>query len=425
MTPPIDDGDGGGFVRRAVGGAFDATVGRVGDRVGDSARGLTEATAKQVIEDLEPYLIAETVPRIVDGLTPYLIETIVPDVVDGVSRHIAEVTVPEVMAGATPAMVDQLLPQLLDQLQPYLQTELVPSIVDSLVPHLNEVVAPQLVDALMPHLNEVVAPQLVDALMPHLNEVVAPQLVDALMPKIREDVVPQILDDIVDDPRVRDLIREQSQGMILDGIERLRKLLATADDVVERIVRRLTGRSARPLPGPGDVPALPSRDYVNAGVVSRGLALAADFGLVGFLLSLGLNAIVGLLTNVADPLPRWVTGLLAFVSLLVFPTYLAVSWMLAGNTVAQAVFGMQECTDDGRRMYPVRALIKAWVQVMLLPVWIAGMIVSPFSRARKGPLDMLTGTQVRYFVHGESVEEPRRRLLMAGAGAATLSQSGQ
>lgn len=390
MTPPSDEHDGGGFMRRAVGGAFDATVGRVGD----SARGLTEATAKQVIDDLEPYLIAETVPRIVDGLTPYLIETIVPDVVDGVSRHIAEVTVPEVMAGATPAMVEQLLPQLLDQLQPYLETELVPSIVDGLVPHLKDVVAPELVDALMPH----------------LSTTVAPQLVDALMPKIREDVVPQILDDIVDDPRVRDLIREQSQGMVLDGLERVRRLLANADDVVERIVRRLTRRPARPQPGPGDVPALPSRDYVNAGVVSRGVALGTDFAIVGFLLSIGLNAVISLLSNIADPLPHWVTALLAFISLLVFPSYLALSWMITGNTVAQAVFGLQECTDDGRRMYPVRALVKAWVQVLLLPVWIGGMIVSPFSRARKGLLDMVTGTQVRYFVHGESVEEPRRRL---------------
>ena len=57
-------------VRRTIGGALDATVGRVGDRVGDAARGVTETTAKQIIEDLEPYLIAETVPRIVDGVTP-------------------------------------------------------------------------------------------------------------------------------------------------------------------------------------------------------------------------------------------------------------------------------------------------------------------------------------------------------------------
>ena len=30
----------------------------------------TNATAQQVIEDLEPYLIEEAIPRIVDGITP-------------------------------------------------------------------------------------------------------------------------------------------------------------------------------------------------------------------------------------------------------------------------------------------------------------------------------------------------------------------
>ncbi|MDQ1246189.1 MAG: hypothetical protein QG597_556 [Actinomycetota bacterium] len=401
MTPGGYGDSETGFMRRAVEGALDATVGRVGDRVGDTARGLTEATAKQVIDDLEPYLIAETVPRIVDGLTPYLIETIVPDVVDGVSRHIAEVTVPEVMMGATPALVEQILPQLMDQLQPYLELELVPRVVDALVPHLNASVAPELVDALMPK----------------IEQEVAPRLVFSLMPMIRAEVVPQILDDIVDDPKVRDLIREQSQGMILDGLERVRKILAQADDVVEKIVRRLFRRKARPLPGPLDVPALPSRRYVNAGVFSRGVALAVDFAMVGFLVSIGLNAIVSLLQNLTDPLPQWVTGLLAFISLLIFPSYLAVSWMLTGNTIAQGVFGLQECTDDGRRMLPLRALVKAWTQVLLLPLWIWGMIFSPFSRTRKGLLDMLTHTQVRYFVHGESVEEPRRRLLKGDLGA--------
>lgn len=417
MTPGGYGDSETGFMRRAVGGALDATVGRVGDRVGDTARGLTDATVRQVIEDLEPYLISQTVPHIVEGVMPYLVASIVPDIVDGVSQHLAEVTVPAVVEGATPALVQELLPQILEQLQPYLERELVPQVVDALVPHLSTTVAPELVDALMPKIEQEVAPELVDALMPKIEQEVAPQLVNSLMPMIRAEVVPQILDDIVDDPKVRDLIREQSQGMVLDGLERVRRVMAVADDVVEKIARRLLRRKPRPLPGPLDIPALPSRRYVNAGVFSRGVALGADFALVGFTVSIGLNAIVSLLHNLADPLPRWVTGLLAFVSLLIFPSYLALSWMLTGNTIAQAVFGLQECTDDGRRMQPLRALVKAWTQMMLLPVWLWGMVFSPFSRTRKGLLDMLTHTQVRYFVHGESVEEPRRRLLKGELGA--------
>lgn len=401
MTPGGYGDSETGFMRRAVGGALDATVGRVGDRVGDTARGLTDATARQVIEDLEPYLISQTVPHIVEGVMPYLVESIVPDIVDGVSQHLAEVTVPAVVEGATPALVQELLPQILEQLQPYLERELVPKVVDALVPHLSTTVAPELIDALMPK----------------IEAEVAPQLVTSLMPMIRAEVVPQILDDIVDDPKVRDLIREQSQGMVLDGLERVRRVLAVADDVVEKIARRILRREPRPLPGPLDVPALPSRRYVNAGVFSRGVALGVDIAMVGFFVSIGLNAVVGLLHNIVDPLPQWLNVTLAFIAFLIFPSYLALSWMLTGNTIAQGVFGLQECTDDGRRMLPLRALVKAWTQMVLLPVWLWGMIFSPFSRARKGLLDMLTGTQVRYFVHGESVEEPRRRLLKGELGA--------
>ena len=93
-----------------------------------------------------------------------------------------------------------------------------------------------------------VAPSSVDALMPKITDEVAPQLVDALLPKIRTEVVPLILDDIIEDPRVRDLIREQSAGLFLDALESLRENLADADNLVERFGRRLLRRPPRPEP---------------------------------------------------------------------------------------------------------------------------------------------------------------------------------
>ena len=53
-------------VRSAVGGAVGATVGRAGH----AARDFSQATVRDYIDDLEPYLIDETVPRIVEGVTP-------------------------------------------------------------------------------------------------------------------------------------------------------------------------------------------------------------------------------------------------------------------------------------------------------------------------------------------------------------------
>ena len=88
MADRRDPGQGlRGSVRRAVGGALDATVGRVGDAVGEVALDVTGTTAQQVIEELEPYLIEEAIPRIIDGITPYLAESVVPEVPEGVQEQ--------------------------------------------------------------------------------------------------------------------------------------------------------------------------------------------------------------------------------------------------------------------------------------------------------------------------------------------------
>ncbi len=116
-----DDPDDQGLragMRRAVGGAFDATVGRVGHTMGEVASDITGATAEQVIEEIEPYLVEEAIPRIVDGITPHLIEQVVPRVIDGMEAHLVGVTVPEVLRGVTPALVDELLPRILDRAAP-------------------------------------------------------------------------------------------------------------------------------------------------------------------------------------------------------------------------------------------------------------------------------------------------------------------
>jgi uncharacterized RDD family membrane protein YckC len=420
-----------GSVRRAVGDALDATVGRVGHTVGGVAVDVTGATAQQVIEDLEPYLIQEAIPRIVDGVTPHLVDQVVPQVIDGVQAHLVEVTVPQVVEGLTPQLVDALIPQILDRLRPYLEQELVPPIVDALMPRLEAEIAPQLVDALMPKIRDEVAPELLDALMPRIEAETAPQLVDALLPKIRAEVVPTILDDIVDDPRVRDLIREQSQGLFLDALESVRGNLADADDLVERFGRRLLRRPPRPPAesaialvlgtssrGPGAVrhtmdelaarrrewqampmpPAPPGREQAYAGIVTRLLAMAVDLGLASWLLSQGLSSLVSLLTSIFGSIPGWLTVILTGLAASLVPLYLAVCWWLGGRTLGSWLMGTRVCTPDGRNPGVLRSLVRAWAAVLGLVVWIISMVVSPFDRRRRSLLDIVLRTEVRYVV---------------------------
>jgi uncharacterized RDD family membrane protein YckC len=435
-------------VRRAVGGALDATVGRVSHTVTEAAMEVTGATAQQVIEDLEPYLIQEAIPRIVDGLTPYLTDTVVPevlegitdhlvadtvpDIVDGVTAHLVAVTVPQVVDGVTPRLVADLLPKLLEDLRPYLEAELVPRIVEGLVPYLQEQVAPDLVDALMPKIRDEVAPELIEALMPRIEEQIAPQLVDALMPKIRTEVVPLILEDIIDDPRVRDLIREQSQGLLLDALESVRENLADADLLVERFGRRLVRQPPRPqsesavslmLDAAGDEdttparltrenlsaqrsawrampvpPAPPGREFAHAGVVTRLVAFGVDVALVSWLVSQGLSALISVIDAIFGSAPNWLVGILTGIAASVVPIYLGVCWWLAGRTIGSLLVGTRVCTPDGRNPGLVRAQVRAWVAVFGLVVWIASGVFSLFDSKRRSWLDRLMQTEVRYVV---------------------------
>jgi uncharacterized RDD family membrane protein YckC len=489
MTPPPDSDDGlRGIVRRAAGGArgvadsaFDATVGRVGHSVGEAALDATNATAQQVIEDLEPYLIEEAIPRIVAGITPYLTDEVVPEVlagitdhlttvtipevVDGVTGHLVESTVPEVVAGVTPRLVEDLLPRLLTDLQPYLEQQLVPQIVDGLVPYLEQTIAPRLIDSLMPKLGEDVAPQLVDtlmpqitaevapqlvdalmpkirdqvapdlleALMPRIQTEIAPQLVDALMPKIRREVVPQILDDIVDDPRVRDLIREQSQGLFLDAIEGFRGTLADVDSLVDRVGRRLLRRPARPEPenalqlvlaetSPDDTkpvrlavedlskqravwralpvpPAPPGRTFTYAGAVTRLSGLAIDLFLVGYLNTLLFSTLAGLFDSLfgGNP-PEWLMLILVVLAASVVPTYLGLCYWALGRSLGMGIVGIRVCTPDGRRPGFLRAMVRAWLGLIGLVFWLVTGVVAFFDPKRRSLLDLLAHTEVRYSV---------------------------
>ncbi len=553
MTPPPES-DGGmrGIVRRAAGGArgvadnaFDATIGRVGHSVGEAALDATNATAQQVIEDLEPYLIEEAIPRIVEGITPYLSEEVVPEVlagvtdhlttvtipelVDGVTGHLVEVSVPEVVAGVTPRLVDDLLPRLLTDLQPYLEQQLVPRIVDGLAPYLEQSIAPQLVDALMPKIRDQVAPDLLDALMPRIETDIAPQLVDALMPKIRDqvapdlldalmpriqtdiapqlvdalmpkirdqvapdlldalmprietdiapqlvdalmpkirdqvapdlldalmprietdiapqlvdalmpkirrEVVPQILDDIVDDPRIRDLIREQSQGLFLDALEGFRGTLADVDSLVDRVGRRLFRRPPRPrpetalqlvladvspdatkplrlaiddlskqratwraLPAP---PAPPGRQFTYAGAATRLLGLGIDLFVVGYLNTLLFSTLASLIDSLfgGEP-PTWIALTLVVLAVSVIPTYLGVTVWAVGRSLGMGVVGVRVCTPDGRRPGFVRAMVRAWVGMFGLVFWLMTAAISFFDSKRRSLLDLLMHTEVRYSV---------------------------
>ncbi|MGV1005957.1 MAG: RDD family protein [Candidatus Nanopelagicales bacterium] len=381
-------------VHGAVSSVYDATLGRATERVADGAVQLTAATAEQVVNELEPYLISEAVPSIVRGLMPFLAETVVPEVLAGVTGHLVSTTVPEVIDGVSQHLVERTVPQVIDGVSEHLVAVTVPEIVAGITPALVAELLPRILADLRPYLSTELVPQIVDEMMPHIEAAVAPQLVDSLMPKIRAEVVPSVLDDIVVDPRVRDLIREQSQGLFLDALERARAGLAEADEVAERAMGRVLFRGHRS----DRAGAPPGRDFEFAGVVSRALALALDLTLAVWLLGIALSTAFNVLGSLFDGGPAWAAGVLTAWAASLAPLYLAVCWRIWGATLGMLVLGIRLTDSAGQRLRLSRCLLRAWLLLPLLPLWAIGMIGSQSEPGRRGWLDRLLGTQVPYFV---------------------------
>jgi hypothetical protein len=348
------------FLSRAVSGALDATVGRVEDRV--------VATTQGVIDDLEPYLAEETVPRLLEALTPHLVERVVPDIIDGLTERLATTTGPQLVSGMTPELADELVPVLLERMRPYLVAELVPAVIDGITPRLIETTAPQIVDGLLPH--------------------------------IRERVVPQILDDFVDDPRVRDLIREQSLGLLWDALETLRRALARGDDIAEGILRRVLLRApAVDAVAADELP--PRRGRSHAGLITRSVGAGIDLALISLLAAQGLAIVVALLGAVVDPIPKGVLAVITFGFAMLGPIYLAVAWRSSGRSIGGAIAGYAVVGRGDKPMGSARALIRAWTSFFLAPVWAVGMLGTAFHPARRSWGDRLVGSRTPYLVHVE------------------------
>jgi hypothetical protein len=98
-----------------------------------------------------------------------------------------------------------------------------------------------------------VVPQIIDAMLPYFLENVIPRIIDGVMPEIRSRVLPAVIDDLTDDPRLRDLVLEQSKGAVGDATQHLRATTANADDRVEKAFRR-RGRG-QPQTDDGDASA--------------------------------------------------------------------------------------------------------------------------------------------------------------------------
>ena len=67
-----------------------------------------------------------------------------------------------------------------------------------------------------------------------------------------------------------------------------------------------------------------------------------------------------------------------------------------------AVVGIRVCTPDGRRPALVRSILRAWLGMLGIIIWIMTGVFSLFDARRRSLLDRLMHTEVRYSVPGTS-----------------------
>jgi hypothetical protein len=108
------------------------------------------------------------------------------------------------------------------------------------------------------------APELIDGLVPYLNARVVPQVIGGAVPQIRTEVLPVVIADLTKDPQVRDLILDQSRGLLDDAATDVRSSVANADDRVEAAAWRLfRRRQAASVPPTASAPSAASAPPVQ------------------------------------------------------------------------------------------------------------------------------------------------------------------
>ncbi len=208
-------------------------------------------------------------------------------------------------------------------------------------------------------------------------------LIDRVWEKLlASDEVQRLIERIAEAPEVRAAIASQGIGLIEDIGRQLSGITRDVDDAVERVVRRVLRRPQR------------EARSNHAGLMTRGLALALDFGLIN-LAFVAVSALVALVFGQAHHTAAIVIGTSAW--LVIGSLYLTTFWSLAGQSPGMRLLGIDIVTDDGDRRIGLRRAVRRLVglALALLPLGL-GLVGVVTRDERRGFHDRLAGTDVIY-----------------------------
>ena len=219
----------------------------------------SEATRDRVVGGAVERISTEVVPAATDRLAAgplvEVLRGVLPVAMDELGRDPAALT--GLVEQVLPGILDAALPEVLDRLaeDPELLLPLVGSVVDRVLPDVLTRLGDD-PDQLMGVVDPVLPP-----VIAKLGEDPEPllELIDALLPPLLDRVLPAALDQLNEDPTVvRNLVLDQSGGMATEMANTVRSRAVAADDLVDRIGRRLLRRPVPPRPQVASGPEAPA-----------------------------------------------------------------------------------------------------------------------------------------------------------------------
>jgi uncharacterized RDD family membrane protein YckC len=213
-------------------------------------------------------------------------------------------------------------------------------------------------------------------------------LVDTVWKRLlASDEAQKLVERIAEAPEVRTAITSQGVGFLGDIRRQIGKIARTADDGIERILRRITRRTQRTQP------------TECAGAFTRTLAFVIDVGVLN-LAFIAISALVAFVASLVFPsdaaVPALAIGAAAWV--LAGAAFMVSFWALMGQTPGMSIVGIRIVPLEQSRMdlrIAVRRLLGFVLAVLTLGLGFLGIL---FSQRRRGLEDTIGHTEVHYEV---------------------------
>jgi uncharacterized RDD family membrane protein YckC len=212
------------------------------------------------------------------------------------------------------------------------------------------------------------------------------ELVDTVWQRLlSSDEAQKLVERIAEAPEVRAALAAQSVGLLEDIARQVRRVARRLDDAVENLARSLVRRARRAQPSD------------HAGLVSRGLALFADLGVLNAVF-FAASAVLALLASVVlqgdATAPAVAVGVGAW--LLAGGAYLTFFWALAGQTPGMRFMGIRAEAHGSTELGGAVAFRRLLGTVLAAIPLGAGFLGVLFSEGRRGLPDRMARTDVIY-----------------------------